>query len=772
MTGRAFIPLLFVAVALLFFRGAAFQGKVEIPCNPNQWEPWSLHATPDEKAPPAINTDCALAYYPRRVIATRSIRQGDLPLWDPYSFTGQPFLANYQSSLLYPVNLLTYLLDPLKAMGWFLIIHMALAGIFAYVCARGFGMTTAGAAAAGLAFQLNAFFLTRVGHPTFLATGVWAPLVLFAAVRLARRPGRRSAVWLAAALALCAWAGFPQTAIHVFAMVAWFLVVACLPGGVGGRSGAGRVAVFGAVAITLACGLAAVQLLPTAELLRESTREQVSLDTFYSGTHHPAMLMRMIIPDFFGNPVQGNLWSTLFERGNGYYRQNYVSTINYFGLVPLIVGVYGILTCRRRLFFGGLFLLPLLVVLGTPLAALAWKIPGLTLSRPDRLILLPFLASSLGLGFGIDRLTAARGEGGGPRKILGTLFVLIALFAGGVALYYAPLVERLSLGRIPHAYAATTIIPSAWTAIVIALVAAGILFAKRGIGNRAFPWALGLLAAADLFLFGSRFHLDLPERSTFLEVPEIKRIRDEIGPYGRFVRYGSGGADLLPPGTPAIYGIHDVAGINALNPVRFRDLMNALEPGLYEKRRYLPLRRPASLESPILQLLGATPYTIDRSGRLIRHDGPTPLPRATLHYRWESTTPDNILEKLQRPDFNPADLLLLEGETPSPPLAPGAGVADITVYEPDRVVIETVTDSAAFLLLTDAWFPGWEARVNGERVKVHRADYAFRAVSLSAGKHVIEFSYRPFPFRAGMILSGGAVLLLFLLLGKDKRMKE
>ncbi|RPJ42129.1 MAG: hypothetical protein EHM19_10890, partial [Candidatus Latescibacterota bacterium] len=148
MRRERLLPLLFVAVALLVFRGSILFGRVEVPCNPNRWLPWRLHATPEEISPPAVNTDSPLAYYPRRVFATERMRAGDLPLWDPYTFAGQPFLANFQSGLLYPVNLVLYAVEPARAMGWFLFIHLALAGVFFYRCARSFGLAP-GPAAAG-----------------------------------------------------------------------------------------------------------------------------------------------------------------------------------------------------------------------------------------------------------------------------------------------------------------------------------------------------------------------------------------------------------------------------------------------------------------------------------------------------------------------------------------------------------------------------------------------------------------------------------------------
>lgn len=780
MIKKTLIVLLFLVVALLFFRGSLFQGRAEIPCNPNRWLPWRLHATPEEAAPPAVNTDCALAYYPRRVFATERMSEGDLPLWDPNTFTGQPFLANFQSALLYPVNVALYALDPMRAMGWFLAIHFFLGGLFAYGLARSFRISRGAAIAAALVFELNPFFLTRLGHPTFVATAAWLPLVLLTGRRLFLVPNGRNAAILALVLALTALAGFPQTGIHIGYALLFFLVCETVTAG---AAGTGRRALFFAAAALLAAGAAAFQLLPTAEFLRHSTREPVDTATFLSGTHHPAMLLKMIVPDLFGNPVDENLWSTFFQRGNGLFRQNYVSTLNYFGVLPLVVGIYGIITGRKRFFLAGLFLVPLLVLWGTPLANAAFHFPGFRYSRPDRLILLPLLAISLGFGFGLDRL-AGEERKDLRRVVAGLLIFLIA--AAAAAIFREQLIASLLRGRalvasgdvllrhgpLPVTDLTGTALVSALTTILFALLSIALLSTAGRLPRTAFLAGAALIASADLFLFGARFQIELPMDSTFRETAEIEKIRDEVGPHGRIVRFGPGATDLLPPGTASLYGIEDAAGINALNLARYRVLTEQIEPGLYSYRRYRPLHRPESLRSPLLRVIGATVYGVDEGGRLLSMQAAEPLPRVTLHTNWAVLGEKEILTRLGDPRFDPSRLLLLEEEAPPPPVAKGSGTADIQLYEPDRVTVRTESESDSFLLLADAWYPGWEAAVDGVREKIYRADYAFRAVHVPAGKHVIDFRYRPRSFRNGAVLSLAALALiaLFLIAGGRKRL--
>ena len=75
--------------------------------------------------------------------------------------------------------------------------------------------------------------------------------------------------------------------------------------------------------------------------------------------------------------------------------------------------------------------------------------------------------------------------------------------------------------------------------------------------------------------------------------------------------------------------------------------------------------------------------------------------------------------------------------------------AQVTHYAPERVEIEVTAGAPGYLVLTDAWYPGWEATVDGERVPVYRADLLFRAVALDAGNHRIVFTFRPMSLRVG-----------------------
>lgn len=148
------------------------------------------------------------------------------------------------------------------------------------------------------------------------------------------------------------------------------------------------------------------------------------------------------------------------------------------------------------------------------------------------------------------------------------------------------------------------------------------------------------------------------------------------------------------------------------------------------------------------------------------------LPRAFIVERAVSLASGSaVLARLTAPDFDPLNAVLLEEpveqgsriesrESSDPTLSPGT--AQITAYGDQRVVVEAVTDQPAFLVLSDSFYPGWRAYVDGRETRIYRADYLFRAVALPAGRHTVEFRYGPESVTLGLWISGAVAGIIVL----------
>lgn len=163
-------------------------------------------------------------------------------------------------------------------------------------------------------------------------------------------------------------------------------------------------------------------------------------------------------------------------------------------------------------------------------------------------------------------------------------------------------------------------------------------------------------------------------------------------------------------------------------------------------------------------------FRLAHSGDVKVYENADALPRAFVVSEARfAASDDEAIALMQRPDFDPSKTVVIVGETPSV-LHPSSFIPQpfprFTHYSPEYISLEVTADSAGYLVLTDAWYPGWVATVDGEPIEVLRADVLFRAVSIGAGTHRVEFRYEPATFRIGAAISIGAWAILgFVLVG-------
>jgi hypothetical protein len=142
-------------------------------------------------------------------------------------------------------------------------------------------------------------------------------------------------------------------------------------------------------------------------------------------------------------------------------------------------------------------------------------------------------------------------------------------------------------------------------------------------------------------------------------------------------------------------------------------------------------------------------------------ENPRALPRAFLVPRARWCVDDATALRLMhdgRVDFTREVLLATCDRTPPTDAPAGAGRVEIRAHGANHVLLHTEAEGPTYLVLTDTWFPSWQARVDGVEQPVWRADHAFRAVRLPAGVHDAEFTYRPASVHRGAWLSALAAL--------------
>ena len=785
------------ALITIFFSADIFTDRTIITFRLSGAFPWRADATPEQLAEPSVTSDCTFSYFPRRVFATRMMRDGQVPLWNPHQFCGTPFLANYQSGVFYPANLALYYVDPHQQMDLYLYIHFLIAAAFTYALARRLGISPGGGLVSALAYTFSGFMATRYGQPTFVSTAAWIPALLFFGEGLVRKPSLRRAGLLAASVAMCILAGFPQIVfLAVYSLVVYMLLRVFLMKKAGGRA---RALILGLVGFSLlvAVLISALQLVPTYELSTFSYRKALPYEMILSSAHHRLAALKYFIPDVLGHPLDTDIGVVSkglakIDTPHG-FNQNYVSTMGYAGVLTLILALLALARpSRRSLPFIVLGAVALLTVFGTPLLRLFYSaLPGFKFSRVDRVVVVYMLSVSVLAGFGFDLgsgLKVHKETGGGTGRqsgrddrslIVSACFAVFAVLLGlwlrssGAETIARAAGDIVAL-EVFSPYVASKVAPFLLLSLLgVALVA---LASLKPFSPKVFMGIALCLLVVDLLPFAARFKVSQPAQEVLPPNGFVTELPARSG-RSRIVKYG---ADVLPASTPTLLEIDDIHGYNALNVNHYIEVLGVIDPSVIAtenaalRRRIGPFSSREALQSPILDMLNAahilTVMRIEGGVAPVRITNDGVLPRAYLVAGARSFgTYDEVLDYMKAGEFDPRREVLLVGQSGTEPDSAGsAGRVNMAAYGPQEIVMGVEAERDCYLFISDTYYPGWKATVDGESAPVLRANYAFRAVAVTAGAHEVRMTFESAPFRIGIVLSiAGLVLLSVLLVSRS-----
>jgi len=770
------LAILAMLVVWLGFNFPAFAGKVRFPTD---YEGPKTAEAAGEPASNLLDIDAYVAVYPWRHYLGASLSEGRIPWWDPYRFAGTPFAANISTGTFYPFNWA-------YAVGGILHMQTAISALSQLIALLGafwfFSLLRLHPYASALGAVTFAFsgFLTGWGaHDPVVNAVIWLPLAL-AGLELQRSGRFRLGVPLAAAsLALSLLAGHVQFSIYVWMAVGLWAVVTMAFDGLGSRpAGAeavrrrvGPVLAGVAGSYVIAAGLCAIPLLGVAEfsqhIFRRTETYAAVLETALPYRH----LTTLVIPDYFGNPVDLNY------SGPGI---NYTQLVVYMGMATLLLAVIGLFgrPGRPAVYFAILGGVGFLAALGTPFYRLLYVlVPGLSrTTHIARFILFISFAISGLAALGLHHLLQ-------NRKRVRTLHWAVpgVLAAAAVAAFGA---TRVWTEAEPSYLA-----PRLAGALVALAAGAGLIWATRRLPARGEVLALLLigLIAADLWVFGFRYHPFQAPRDLYRSTPQLESLNDLPGERPRI---SQAEAFILPFNATQVHHLYGLQGYDPFLPDTFIDLLTVAE----DQRKVNQINlvapiRPETMESPVMDLLGVRafllpsdepntdggPFTIP----FIIEENEGVLPEAFTIRCWEVLPAGRILPRLEGMTTEElGSTALVEGhgsvQSSSRGECAGSLPARVRSYEPERVVVQTDDIEASMLVLTDQWFAGWEATVDGRRAPVLKANHAFRAVELPGGPHTVEFRFRPswLPLGIGITVATLLGTAAFLLIATFRKRRS
>ncbi len=673
--------------------------------------------------------DLSLYFYPMEEFVRAQLRLGRLPLWNPYVSCGQPMVGNPQSWIFYPSTLLLYVVPLNLYFTVLTVVHLTAAGWGTYLYLRRICGDRMSALLGALTYAGGGFIVARLQFPTMVQSAAYLPWLLLLVDRLVERPRPYYGALLALAVGLTVLAAHPQIAYMTFACSAIY-TVARLAQLRRHRDRLLRATAELAAAFAVGILSTSVQLLPALQLFAESTREHLGWREANRFVLLPEQVVNLVLPNFFGNPARRDYW------GPG----NMWEPCVYVGLLPLALALYAMFSRTRRpavMFYGLLAVSAFWLALGR-FGGLYWlayfTVPGLaSFHDPARFL---FLTT-----FGIAALSA------------------------------------IGLRRLRERH-----LPNRWRAALITAAAVNIWWFSSSLNPAArLPSPLPVPVAADSVG---------PGRT-------LSALHEEV--WGRFINYEDFGPgtpawagrlrDTLTPNVGMRFGIQEALGYEPV-PVRAEtEVAGLAEKAAKRQGRRLPvylrLLDVESLLIPALQrsvqhrvrywpVRGTATYTLR----------PAPARAWLVRSARRVDGPRRVLAALSRRDFDPWREALVSGSDGlqaatsrrqeaarglltsdfGPPSARRQGTEAVQVQEGMGEVRAQVDAGAApgLLVMSDTFYPGWNATVDGRTTPIQRTDYAFRGIALTPGQHNVLLQYRPAAFQVGLY---GSLIALALMAG-------
>ncbi|MFO8082450.1 MAG: hypothetical protein R6V07_19395 [Armatimonadota bacterium] len=659
-----------------------------------EMEPWAGEADlpgTDRQWSPLL-WDGVAQFYPWRLLAARTMQGGEWALWNRHQMCGYPFVGNGQSALFYPPNWLLAVVDVKWGMGLLAWLHYALAAVLTALLCRTLGLGHIPSAFAGLAFAFGGFMVTWTELPTLMNSAVWLPGTLLG-VALIFRPHRWGIPVLSMSLAMTLLAGHFQIAAYVWMTGAVYALAR-----VGWEAIRRRETHFFALGAAVGVGalLAAPQVLPALELAGNSTRgaggpTEAGWQFHRQRAMQPAELLLLEDPDAFGSPVDGDHELTRFGIP-------YSEHAGFVGLSTLVLALTGLAFRRTRhyAFFGILALLALSIAMGGPLAR--W------------------------MYFGVPKL----GQAGGFTRVL-SVFTFAAAMAGAFSLDG---LRRWFASNRPEAL-------------------------RRWPGGQMLALGMVMILGAELLPWAHEFLPKTRREHVYPVTPAVERLMaSEDRVMAVTPREDWGMAEVpeavLAPNSATVYGYESVTVYDSLFPRNYRAFLAAAEGAEPAPAANGNMLLPTKATGGRQMLMGL--------GDVLARERPEKAAVQTV----ESVSADGAVAMYRVGPAAPRAFTLPTLESAAMFVGPAEDVL-MDALQPCEwqwrgncamSVRLPAGSGERSLVVTETFYPGWSAYVDGQPRPVHAvAAGTFCGIRTHDGDREVRLVFEPASLRAGCFLA-------------------
>ncbi len=684
---KHFLIFFFLVLISLYFINFLIKGLFPIPADTivGMYHPFRDYFVQDyARGYPFKNfliTDPIRQQYPWKKLVIEFLKKKELPVWNNYSFSGTPLLANFQSGTFYPFNFLFFLFDFNLAWSFYILIQPFLAIIFMYLFLGNKKLSNFASLLGGLAFGFSGFIVSwfewgNIGH-----TVLWLPLILYSIDKFFVEKKKYKFLLLFLFVSCFSFfAGHLQIAFYIQIFTVCYLVYVMFSNKKIIQSKTIKLVLLIYFLLLL---ITSIQWIPSFKFIMRSMREIDIPQILFIPWEN---LIQFIFPDFFGNPATLNYWG----------KWNYGEYVSYIGIIPFFFAFLFFFTTkfRKKIFFKLSFILSILLATNNFISQIPFKlqIPFISTSSPARLLIISC--------FSLSVLAAYGAEGFLKKNSIKQFFIFSSIIFG-------TWIFTLLMPKIIHNSLATNLLITKRNLIfpsAIFLGFCGVYFLHL-IGKKKFKsvlmMAILFLLLFDLLRFFNKYNPFVKKDFIFPDTKILTFLQNQEKPF----RIMSLDDRILPANFSSIYHLETIQGYDPLFLRDYGEFIAELENN-YSFNRQI---NPKNINSDLVNLLNVK-YILSFEelppGRFVKiiEEGQTKL------FENKNVLPRFYFSK--------------EGQC--------EGKIEILRYSSNETILEIESKKNCFVIVSDAYYPNLVLRIN------HKIEKAERVNQYQYGFWVVE----------------------------------
>lgn len=712
-------------------------------------------------------SDTIAQVYPFYHFVDATLKTGNLPLWNPYTFCGNPSMSIPYNTMFYPLNILLFIIPTYLGIGYIYLLHIFLGGFFMYIFMRYIKLDEVSSFLSSIIFMFSGFFVMFIGagHYAKISTAIWIPLIFLLFEVALNKRSLFYGLLIGVPIGIQFLAGHIQISFYILFALALYLLFRSFLIIKQERNYKVAIKFFLIFIVALLTGfaLSATKLIPLLEFSKYTGRAGgVSYDFATSYSLPLESLITFVLPKFF---FFSN-WPLL-----------------YIGFLPLILMLIAI--CFRRnnkhvLFFTGLAFLSLLFALGrnTPFYWLLWKfVPGVSMFRcPSMIIFLFTFSASILSGFGFSYLKEnitlpEREKIWKITKILAVLILLLVCviiiahigrnqiiqFAQNIitqkyyALDYLPSFPLdYFLQKVPLIYLTIVKDLLALLALSVGSVVILALRIKRRIPIKYFNIIVILFILSNLWFYHVGFIDTKSPEEIYGEQDYIVFLKSNSEGYRVYDLDG----DKIIDNFQMIYGLHTIGGYEAakVKLSYYSDIFDCINIS-NEKHPILNLLNVKYILTSKQLNISGFKLVFNKNNTYI-YENEHVLPKAFVIHEVNLPSSKEEIMKLDLSD-------IIDNEE-----------VKILKDLPNEKILNTNLSNPGFLVLSETWYPEWKAYINGKPITVYKAYHTLMSVHLDEGEYMVRFVYEPLSLRIGAWITFLTAIFLVIMVIKRREWEK